>query len=680
MSETAASLAALNHRLLKAIADAPPSGISELAERAGLVHNNINRKLEVLLTAGLLEKTGDASWDVKLTEAGERGLAAMAVWLGEAPPAEGGISYIPLGRLEGWAGNPRQHIPQKSIVDMAQSVADRGIETPITVRPLGERFQVLFGQRRWKGSCYAAEQGWIDPDALVPCQVRDLSDDEAEVSAGVENLQREDMLWADLARYFRHMMDDRRLTGPQLERMFGRKNYSARKIQDYAKIARELPEDVFALAYNPAYLDEEERRPNPQHLTYVKARDLVGDKKEKPALELSPRLAMTLAEVVAKGLADAGVLHLPSTPGNLVVTRFGRAPSGGPLGQLANDRKLLTFGFEGREVVARTSLTDELHRWLTQTGFQQDIAAALFKLRSAVVGEMQAQVLADCGEWATAELNPPEAPAAPAPLLSPEPAVETPAPAPAPAHTPGFRDDDDDGEEDDAPEPTVHQAPPSPPPSDDFDLPPMLAIVVIELAHKIGACGVERGPGTWAVEIRESYFRDARVMQLVQKHKAMAVFPLNRDKTLAALSKRSLDWLAAKDAVHIDNGRPVASDADLAAAQALLGFKPEDGGLYSTYWLNGAAATAPAAAQEAAIKPETPQVLEEPPRRDTFMQQVMEVASEDRALVRLAAALREARVAISSATSRKLTAKEADQLLSLIDAALDAARLPAEAA
>jgi len=121
LSETAASLAALNHRLLKAIADAPPSGISELAERAGLVHNNINRKLEVLLTAGLLEKTGDASWDVKLTEAGERGLAAMAVWLGEAPPAEGGISYIPLGRLEGWAGNPRQHIPQKSIVDMARA-------------------------------------------------------------------------------------------------------------------------------------------------------------------------------------------------------------------------------------------------------------------------------------------------------------------------------------------------------------------------------------------------------------------------------------------------------------------------------------------------------------------------------------------------------------------------------
>jgi ParB family transcriptional regulator, chromosome partitioning protein len=97
---------------------------------------------------------------------------------------------VPVGRLipiEDIDPNPRQ--PRQSMGDLSEliaSIREKGVLEPILVRPMGNRFQIIAGERRYRASC---EVGLAE----VPCIVRDASDAEVMEIALVENLQRKDL-------------------------------------------------------------------------------------------------------------------------------------------------------------------------------------------------------------------------------------------------------------------------------------------------------------------------------------------------------------------------------------------------------------------------------------------------------------------------------------------------------
>ena len=99
-------------------------------------------------------------------------------------------SGIPIGRLiplEDIDPNPNQ--PRQSLGDLSEltaSIREKGILEPIIVRPIGSRYQIVAGERRFR----AAEQVGL---AEIPCVVRDSSDAETMEIALVENLQRKDL-------------------------------------------------------------------------------------------------------------------------------------------------------------------------------------------------------------------------------------------------------------------------------------------------------------------------------------------------------------------------------------------------------------------------------------------------------------------------------------------------------
>ncbi len=95
---------------------------------------------------------------------------------------------------------PRSVFEPESLAELAQSIRDKGVLQPLLVRPRGEAFEIVAGERRWRAAGLA---GLTE----LPVIIRDLSDREALEIAIVENLQREDLGPVEEARAYQALLD-----------------------------------------------------------------------------------------------------------------------------------------------------------------------------------------------------------------------------------------------------------------------------------------------------------------------------------------------------------------------------------------------------------------------------------------------------------------------------------------
>ena len=100
---------------------------------------------------------------------------------------------------------PRTRFREEALDELARSIQASGIIQPLVVRPIGSRFQLIAGERRWR----AAQRADLNK---VPVIVRQVADDAALEMTLVENIQREDLNAMEAARAFRRLMDQAQLT------------------------------------------------------------------------------------------------------------------------------------------------------------------------------------------------------------------------------------------------------------------------------------------------------------------------------------------------------------------------------------------------------------------------------------------------------------------------------------
>jgi ParB family transcriptional regulator, chromosome partitioning protein len=106
---------------------------------------------------------------------------------------------IRLTDIDANPGQPRQHF--EGIAELAESIREQGLLSPIMVRPVADgRYQIVHGERRYR-ACVLA--GLAEIEAVV----RDLTDDEAFQLAVVENVQREDFTPIEEAQAFKRLAD-----------------------------------------------------------------------------------------------------------------------------------------------------------------------------------------------------------------------------------------------------------------------------------------------------------------------------------------------------------------------------------------------------------------------------------------------------------------------------------------
>ena len=95
---------------------------------------------------------------------------------------------------------PRQHFDEEALDELAESIAERGVLQPILLRPDGDGFEIIAGERRWR----AAQRARLH---AIPAIVRDIDDAATAEIALIENIQREDLNAIEEAEGYRQLID-----------------------------------------------------------------------------------------------------------------------------------------------------------------------------------------------------------------------------------------------------------------------------------------------------------------------------------------------------------------------------------------------------------------------------------------------------------------------------------------
>jgi ParB family chromosome partitioning protein len=94
---------------------------------------------------------------------------------------------------------PRKQMAEDDLKSLADSIRASGILQPILVRRVGDRLEIIAGERRWR----AAQLAGL---SQVPVLVRQITDQDSAVFSIVENLQREDLNAIEKANGFKLLM------------------------------------------------------------------------------------------------------------------------------------------------------------------------------------------------------------------------------------------------------------------------------------------------------------------------------------------------------------------------------------------------------------------------------------------------------------------------------------------
>lgn len=109
------------------------------------------------------------------------------------------FEQIAIGKIVASKTNPRKHFDEKQQAELVLSIREKGIVVPVLVRPLGEKYEVVAGERRYR----SAKELKLES---VPCIVRELTDEQALEIQVIENLQRADVHPLDEAEGFAQLI------------------------------------------------------------------------------------------------------------------------------------------------------------------------------------------------------------------------------------------------------------------------------------------------------------------------------------------------------------------------------------------------------------------------------------------------------------------------------------------
>lgn len=169
------------------------------------------------------------------------------------------IERVALDKIDDPHAPMRTHMDEEKLAELARSIKSHGLIQPITLRKIGERYEVVAGHRRFK-ACKIAGL------AVVPSIVRKLDDAKADEMRMHENLYREDVNPVDEARYIRVMIDKHKTEPAQLAQMTGkseaylRARYDLLSYPDYLVAAVEAEQISLTAAQWLAKIDDERVR------------------------------------------------------------------------------------------------------------------------------------------------------------------------------------------------------------------------------------------------------------------------------------------------------------------------------------------------------------------------------------------------------------------------------------
>ena len=110
---------------------------------------------------------------------------------------------------------PREVFDDKALQELAASIKEHGVIQPIIVRRLGDKYEIIAGERRYKATIIAGF-------TKIPAIIRNLDDKETAKVALLENLQRKDLSPIEEARTYQKILDLDSMTQEELGKTMGK--------------------------------------------------------------------------------------------------------------------------------------------------------------------------------------------------------------------------------------------------------------------------------------------------------------------------------------------------------------------------------------------------------------------------------------------------------------------------
>ena len=157
----------------------------------------------------------------------------------EARPGEARTSdivHVPLAKIARNPAQPRTQFDPASIRELADSIRERGVLQPVLLRPAGDGYQLVAGERRFLA---AGEAGF----SSIPAIVRPLTDRESLLIALIENVQRENLNPVDEARAYYRLAAEYGLAHEEIAKRVGKDRSTVSNIIRF----NNLPTEALAL-------------------------------------------------------------------------------------------------------------------------------------------------------------------------------------------------------------------------------------------------------------------------------------------------------------------------------------------------------------------------------------------------------------------------------------------------
>lgn len=141
-----------------------------------------------------------------------RGLNALFM---QVSPLGQDLMELDIDRIDPADVQPRSVFRENKLEELAQSIRQNGIIQPLVVRPFGDRFQIIAGERRWR----AAQRAGLH---RVPCIVKEVPDENVLELSLIENIQREELNPIEEANAYKRLLESRDLTQEDVARRVGK--------------------------------------------------------------------------------------------------------------------------------------------------------------------------------------------------------------------------------------------------------------------------------------------------------------------------------------------------------------------------------------------------------------------------------------------------------------------------
>ena len=158
---------------------------------------------------------------------------AMEQPAGARGTGDGSLRKISLDRIRPGPYQPRSVFEPESLQELADSISAQGVIQPITVRAVGEDFEIIAGERRWR----AAQLAGLDQ---IPVIIRDVPDEVVVALALIENIQRENLNPLEEATALKRLVEDFQLTHAEAAKAVGRSRSTVSNLLRLLELSEEV--------------------------------------------------------------------------------------------------------------------------------------------------------------------------------------------------------------------------------------------------------------------------------------------------------------------------------------------------------------------------------------------------------------------------------------------------------